>query len=62
MHMIRENRKVTATAINIKPKKTQRVASGVSTNGLIFSAFQGTNDEVFPHVLQLYVPPGRPCG
>jgi len=56
--MIRENRKVTATAINIKPKKTQRVASGVSTNGLIFSAFQGTNDEVFPHVLQLYVPPG----
>jgi hypothetical protein len=49
---------VTATAVNVKPKKTQRVASGISTNELIFSAYQGTNDEVFSHVLRLYVPPG----
>jgi len=42
----------------IKAKKTSRVASGISTNQLIFSAAQGTNDEIFPQVLQLYVPPG----
>lgn len=45
------------TAI-VKPKKTQRVARGVATNELVFSAYQATNDEVFPHVLQLYVPEG----
>src|SRR6059036_561409 len=42
----------------VKPKKTSRVARGVSTNELIFSAYQATNDEVFPHVLKLYVPDG----
>jgi hypothetical protein len=47
-----------AVAMAIKPKKTSRVASGVSTNDLIFSAHQGTNDEVFPQVLSLYVPKG----
>src|SRR5437899_1629162 len=41
-----------------KAKKTSRVARGVATNELIFSAYQGTNDEVFPEVLALYVPPG----
>jgi len=25
---------------------------------LVFPAHQATNDEVFPHILQLYVPPG----
>jgi hypothetical protein len=30
----------------------------VATNDLIFSAYQGTNDEIFPLVLELYVPPG----
>jgi hypothetical protein len=42
----------------VKPKKTSRIARGVATNELIFSAYQGTNDEVFPHVLKLYVPEG----
>lgn len=41
-----------------KPKKTSRVARGVSTNDLVFSACTGTNDEVFPDVLKLYVPTG----
>jgi len=43
----------------VKPKKTSRVAGGSSTNQLIFSAYQATNDEVFPHILALYVPPGQ---
>jgi hypothetical protein len=42
----------------VKPKKTSRIANGVSTNELILSAYHATNDEVFPHVLQLYVQPG----
>lgn len=42
----------------VKPKKTRRVANGVSTNELVFSAYQGTNDEVFPQVLALHVPKG----
>jgi len=47
-----------AVAMALKPKKTNRVANGISTNDLIFSAHQGTNDEVFPQVLALYVPKG----
>lgn len=43
---------------NIKPKKTKRVARGTATNKLVFSAHQGTNDMVFPHVLALHVPTG----
>ena len=45
-------------AVIAKPKKTSRVARGIATNELIFSACQATNDEVFPHVLKLYVPEG----
>jgi hypothetical protein len=45
----------TATA---KPKKTNRIARGVATNELVFSAYQATNDEVFPHILKLYVAQG----
>ena len=41
-----------------KPKKTSRIARGLATNELVFSAYQGTNDEVFPHVLALHVPKG----
>jgi hypothetical protein len=48
---------VQTKAVPIKPKKTKRVANGVSTNALIFSAHQGTNDDLFPQVLSLYVPP-----
>jgi tRNA G10 N-methylase Trm11 len=46
------------TPPELKRKKTGRVARGVSTNDLVFSAHVGTNDEVFPEVLELYVPPG----
>jgi DNA methylase len=42
----------------VKPKKTGRIARGISTNELIFSAYQGGNDEVFPIVLGLHVPKG----
>jgi tRNA G10 N-methylase Trm11 len=30
----------------------------VATNDLVFSAYVGTNADVFPHVLDLHVPPG----
>jgi len=46
------------TVIKTKPKKTNRIARGLATNELVFSAYQGTNDEVFPHVLALHVPKG----
>lgn len=42
----------------LKPKKTSRVARGISTNDLVFSAHVGTNEDVFPEVLSLYVPKG----
>lgn len=45
-------------ATPVKAKKTTRVARGVATNDLVFSASMGTNDEVFPEVLSLYVQPG----
>jgi hypothetical protein len=32
--------------------------AGVATNELVFTAYQGTNNEVFPHVLSLYIAPG----
>lgn len=39
------------------PKK-RRSPRGRSTNDLVFSSYIGTNDEVFPFVLSLYVEPG----
>src|SRR5438093_1039369 len=45
-------------AAGVKPKKTSRVARGIATNELIFSACQATNDVVFPEILTLYVPTG----
>ena len=42
----------------IKSKKTARVNGGISTNELIYSAYQDHNDGVFPHILELYVPMG----
>lgn len=38
------------------PKK--RVQGGEATTNLVFSAYQGNNAEVFPHVLRLHVPKG----
>src|SRR5688500_4094056 len=50
-------KKKTATEL-IKPKKTKRVANGIATNDLIFSAHTAGNESVFTHVLSLYVPKG----
>lgn len=41
-----------------KPKKTARVNTGRPTNELVFSAYQSSNDEVFPLILDLYVKKG----
>jgi hypothetical protein len=40
------------------PKSKRKSPAGSATNELIFSAYQGTNQEIFPHVLSLYVAPG----
>lgn len=44
--------------LNKKPKKTVRVNNGKATNDLVHSAYQDTNDAVFPRILELYVPEG----
>jgi hypothetical protein len=38
--------------------KKRKSPQGKSTNDLIFSSYLGNNDEVFPHILSLYVKPG----
>ena len=38
--------------------KKRKSPDGKPTNDLVFSAYAGTNDEVFPFVLSLYVEPG----
>lgn len=44
---------------NVTMGRTKRRSpAGVPTNDLVFSAYVGTNDEVFPCVLSLYVPAG----
>ncbi len=39
-----------------RPKR--KSPAGEATNDLVFSAYQTTNDAVFPHLLNLYVRPG----
>ena len=39
-------------------KKKRKSPDGEATNDLVFSAHVGSNDDVFPHVLSLYVAPG----
>ena len=39
-------------------KKKRKSPDGQATNDLVFSAHLGSNDDVFPHVLSLYVAPG----
>lgn len=41
-----------------KGKKPRKAPAGVATNDLVFSAQQGSNAEMFPRVLELYVPLG----
>jgi len=45
------------TALMVERKK-RKSPDGVPTNDLVFSAYTGTNDFVFPQILSLYVPPG----
>lgn len=41
------------------PKRPKRKSpDGVSTNDLVFSAYQDTNETIFPNILSLYVAPG----
>lgn len=42
----------------ISERRKRKSPDGVATNDLVFSAYVGTNDEVFPHILSLYVPKG----
>ncbi|HKM80689.1 MAG TPA: DNA methyltransferase [Candidatus Acidoferrum sp.] len=46
------------TAEHCPKKKKRKAPQGVATNKLVFSAYQGSNDGLFPHVLSLYVAPG----
>ncbi len=39
-------------------KGKRKSPAGVSTNQLVFTAYQGTNEDVFPQVISLYVPSG----
>ena len=53
----------TSTLLDIAPmkilgKKKRQSPKGIATNKLIFSAYQGTNDQVFPSILALYVRAG----
>ena len=42
----------------VRGEGRRKSPAGVATNDLIVSAYQGTNDTVFPRVLELYVPKG----
>jgi hypothetical protein len=41
-----------------QPRRKRKSPAGSPTNDLVFTTYQATNDEVFPHVLSLYVPAG----
>jgi hypothetical protein len=45
-----------------KEKKTKRVNTGIATNELIFSAYEGTNSDVFPLILKIYALQGAIIG
>src|SRR5713101_2975101 len=49
---------MTAEGTIPRPKKKRKSPDGIATNELVFTAYQGTNDEIFPHILSLYVPRG----
>lgn len=42
----------------LSAKKKRKAPSGESTNALVFTACQGSNDRLFPQILSLYVAPG----
>ncbi len=39
-------------------RTARRVVNGKPSNDLVFSAMHGNNDEMFPHIMSLYVAPG----
>ena len=41
-----------------KGKRPRKSPAGIATNDLVFSASVGTNADIFPSILALYVPPG----
>lgn len=41
--------------ITVNPKKKRKSPNGISTNNLILSAHIGTNEDLFPQILQLYI-------
>ena len=45
-------------ASDAPPRRKRKAPSGAATNDLVLSAYIGTNDVVFPHVLSLYLPLG----
>ena len=51
-----ESAKSVETSANGKRKR--KSPAGIATNELVFSAYQGSNDQVFQHVVFLYVAPG----
>ncbi len=55
--VVRENLSLFST--NGTPRRIKRKSpAGIATNDLVFSAHQGSNDTLFPLVLDLYVAPG----
>ena len=51
---------LTTNGAHAKPRvrrSNRKSPNGVATNDLVFSAHKGTNDEVFPQILKLYVAP-----
>lgn len=47
-----------APPLEEKIKRKRKSPAGLPTNDLVLSAYGGTNDLVFPHVMSLYVPIG----
>jgi len=39
-------------------KSSRKSPAGISTNQLVFTAYQGTSEDVFPNVVSLYVAQG----
>jgi hypothetical protein len=48
---------MTVPSVNTNRRK-RKSPDGEPTNSLVFSAHIGTNDEIFPSILSLYVKPG----
>ncbi len=55
---------MTTQSLLFSVEKTERRGNkrkspdGAATNKLVFSAYQGTNQEIFPNVISLHVAPG----